>query len=184
MLQCKCYWGYTYLKSHSTWCTHTCSDMEQNHYFPQQKLFIINQHRVLLLLSVLIAIISSIIPYTQQTNYFNKKTLFIAACCEWEIMWFNLCSLLCSQREWSHAGREEMPHTAGNCCSPHHLGPVHGQQGSEVQRQGDIVGSYLAGYGGQPTAGQAGLAAAQQWTLHRTARLKVLLLSRKAFLCL
>lgn len=79
-----------------------------------------------------------------------------------------------------------MPYPVDLRLSPHHLGPMHGRQGGEVQGPGYIVGFNLAGYGGQPTAGQARLTAVQQWTLHRAARLKVLLLhlllSRKAFL--
>lgn len=52
-----------------------------------------------------------------------------------------------------------MAHSVDYLPSAHHLGPVHGQQGGQAEREKDPVGSNLAGYRRQPATGQARLQA-------------------------
>lgn len=47
-----------------------------------------------------------------------------------------------------------MAHTVDYLLSAHHLGPVHGQQGGQAEREKDPVGFNLTGYQRQPTTGQ------------------------------
>lgn len=39
-----------------------------------------------------------------------------------------------------------MAHSVDNLFSAHHLGPVHGQQGGQAEREKDLVGSNFTGY--------------------------------------